>query len=195
MKSFSVLLDKPWEEQMDLSVLDWISLDTNDLTQIIFTSGTTGEPKGVMHTHNTLCIAAESWCNRLNLTSDDVVFMASTFAHQTGFVYGVRVPVHIGDTGVYQDVWNPEEFLRLTVKEKITVTTAATPFLYDVLQTESLENHDLSSLRVFAAIGAPIPRGLVREAAGKMPCSILAGWGQTENGLVTLTLQMIQKKN
>lgn len=188
MKSFSALIDKPWEEFKDPSVLDQVELDPNEVTEIIFTSGTTGEPKGVMHTHNSVTLSSVLWSDHLSLTTDDVIFMASTFAHQTGFLYGVRLPVIYGGTAVYQDIWNPEEFLQLIEKEKITFTTAATPFLQDTIQVEGIDKYDLSSFRYFIAIGAPIPRTLVKQASEKLSCRILSGWGQTENGLVTLTL-------
>ncbi|WP_458352487.1 AMP-binding protein [Peribacillus frigoritolerans] len=187
MKLFSSLFEEPWEERMDSSILDQITHDPNDVTEIIFTSGTTGSPKGVMHTHNTLCVSTNYWIDRLHLTSDDVLFMASTFAHQTGFGYGVRLPTHIGGTGVYQDIWNPREFIEWVEKEKITFTAGATPFLQDTVQMEGIERYDLNSLRVFVALGAPIPRQLVKEAVKKVPFKILSGWGQTEDGLVTLT--------
>ncbi|MES1040955.1 AMP-binding protein [Peribacillus simplex] len=187
MKLFSSLLEEPWEDRMDSSILDEITLDPNDVTEIIFTSGTTGSPKGVMHTHNTLCASTDYWIDRLHLTSDDVLFMASTFAHQTGFGYGVRLPTHIGGTGVYQDIWNPREFIEWIETEKITFTAGATPFLQDTVQMEGIERFDLNSLRVFVALGAPIPRHLVKEAMEKVPFKILSGWGQTEDGLVTLT--------
>lgn len=187
MKLFSSLFEEPWEDRMDSSILDEITHDPNDVTEIIFTSGTTGSPKGVMHTHNTLCISTDYWIDHLHLTSDDVLFMASTFAHQTGFGYGVRLPTHIGGTGVYQDIWNPREFIEWVEKEKITFTAGATPFLQDTVQMEGIESYDLNSLRVFVALGAPIPRHLVKEAVEKVPFKILSGWGQTEDGLVTLT--------
>ncbi|MGG0285968.1 AMP-binding protein [Peribacillus butanolivorans] len=187
MKSFSSLLEEPWEERMDSSILDEIIHDPNDVTEIIFTSGTTGSPKGVMHTHNTLCVSTNYWIDHLHLTSDDVLFMASTFAHQTGFGYGVRLPTHFGGTGVYQDVWNPNEFIEWIEKEKITFTAGATPFLQDMIQMEGIETYNLNSFRVFVALGAPIPRQLVKEAAEKVRFKILSGWGQTEDGLVTLT--------
>ncbi|MFF5398464.1 AMP-binding protein [Peribacillus butanolivorans] len=187
MKSFSSLLEEPWEERMDAAILDEIIHDPNDVTEIIFTSGTTGSPKGVMHTHNTLCVSTNYWIDHLHLTSDDVLFMASTFAHQTGFGYGVRLPTHFGGTGVYQDVWNPNEFIEWIEKEKITFTAGATPFLQDMIQMEGIETYNLNSFRVFVALGAPIPRQLVKEAAEKVRFKILSGWGQTEDGLVTLT--------
>lgn len=187
MKLFSSLFEEPWEDRMDSAILDEITLDPNDVTEIIFTSGTTGSPKGVMHTHNTLCISTNYWIDRLHLTSDDVLFMASTFAHQTGFGYGVRLPTHIRGTGVYQDIWNPREFIEWVEREKITFTAGATPYLQDTVQMEGIERYDLNSLRVFVALGAPIPRHLVKEAMEKVPFKILSGWGQTEDGLVTLT--------
>ena len=101
MQSFSSLLNEPWEERRDPGILDEIVHDPNDVTEIIFTSGTTGSPKGVMHTHNTLCISTDYWIERLRLTSDDIMFMASTFAHQTGFGYGVRLPTHYAGTAIY----------------------------------------------------------------------------------------------
>ncbi|WP_042347225.1 AMP-binding protein [Bacillus massiliigorillae] len=187
MKSFSSLLEEPWEEIVDSSLLDRIILDPNDITEIIFTSGTTGSPKGVLHTHNTLCVSTNYWIERLQLTANDVMFMASTFAHQTGFGYGVRLPTHIAGTGVYQDIWNPTEFLELVEQEGITYTAGATPFIQDTIQLKGLENFNTESLRAFVALGAPLPRPLVKEAREKVNFAILAGWGQTENGLVTLT--------
>ncbi|KKB34177.1 AMP-binding protein [Bacillus thermotolerans] len=188
MNSLSSFLNEPWERRRDRAELDQIQLDPNELVEVIFTSGTTGEPKGVMHTHNTVLTAPVYWIDHLSLTADDVVFMASTFAHQTGFLYGVCLPIIFGGTAIYQDIWNPNEFLELIEKERITFTTSATPFLQDVIQAERIEDFDISSLRAFIAVGAPIPRAVVKQAAEKLPCKILSGWGQTEDGMVTATL-------
>lgn len=187
MKPLSALLDKPWEEIRDVSLLDEITHDPNEVTEIIFTSGTTGNPKGVMHTHNTICVSTNYWIELMQLSSDDVMFMASTFAHQTGFGYGVRLPTTIGGTGVYQDIWNPLEFVEWIEEEGITFTAGATPFLQDLIQLEGIEKRNIKSLRVFASMGAPIPVALVKEARKKVHFAILSGWGQTETGLVTVT--------
>ncbi|WP_029421169.1 AMP-binding protein [Alicyclobacillus macrosporangiidus] len=187
MRPFAELLEEPWEQWRDPRVLDDIVIDPNDVTEIVFTSGTTGDPKGVMHTHNSLCTSTEYFVERLKMTPDDVVFMASTFAHQTGFLYGARIQVHVGCTAIYQDVWNPLEFLDAIEHKGVSITMAATPYLYDAVHVEGMEKRDLSAFRAFVTAGAPVPPALVKEAAERLPGSVLAGWGQSENGLVTLT--------
>lgn len=160
--------------------------DPNEVTLLIFTSGTTGEPKGVMHTHNTVDAAIAPLPERLSITSDEVFHMASTLGHLTGFLYGARLGVSNGATTVLQDVWNAPEFIDLIEKHGITYTSGATPFLHDLV-AQDVDGRTVDSLRIFACMGAPIPRALVREAREKLPAmTVLGGWGQSENGLVTL---------
>ncbi|MDQ0382375.1 AMP-binding protein [Amycolatopsis thermophila] len=177
----------PWEERRDPAELAALRPDPNDVTLLIFTSGTTGEPKGVMHTHNTAIAANNPLPERLGITADSVFHMASTLAHLTGFLYGARLPVQNGATCVLQDTWDARRFVELVAEHGITYTSAATPFLHDLLSAPNLAGHDLSSLRRFCCMGAPIPRALVREARRKLPgMVVLGGWGQTEDALVTL---------
>lgn len=185
--SFEDFMATPWEERREPSVLPGLRPDPNEVTLLIFTSGTTGEPKGVMHTHNTVVAMNNPLPARLGITSDSVFHMASTFAHLTGFLYGARLPVQNGATAVVQDVWDPTRFVELVEEHGITYTSAATPFLHDTLHAPNLADHDMSSLARFCCMGAPIPRVLVREAKEKLPSTVvLGGWGQSENGLVTL---------
>ncbi len=186
--SWREFIDTPWEERRDPAELAALRPDPDDVTLLIFTSGTTGEPKGVMHTHNTLLAANAPLPERLGVGAQSVIHMASTFAHLTGFLYGVRLPAQVGGaTAVYQDVWDPQRFVELVEQHRITYTSAATPFLHDTLHVPSLAEHDLSSLQRFCCMGAPIPRAIVREARRKLPeLTVLGGWGQSENALVTL---------
>lgn len=185
--SWEELMATPWEERRDPSSLDALRPDANDVTLLIFTSGTTGEPKGVMHTHNTVVAANNPLPERLGITSDSVIHMASTLAHLTGFLYGARLPVQNGATGVLQDVWDARTFVDLVERHGITYTSAATPFLHDVLSVEGLSARNVASLVRFCCMGAPIPRALVRRAKELLPSMVvLGGWGQTEDGLVTL---------
>jgi cyclohexanecarboxylate-CoA ligase len=186
--SWQEFIETPWEERRNPAELTALRPDANDVTLLIFTSGTTGEPKGVMHTHNTLVAANAALPERLGVSRDSVIHMASTFAHLTGFLYGVRLPTQVGGaTAVYQDVWDAGRFVDLVEKHGISYTSAATPFLHDTLTAPGLADRDLSSLRLFCCMGAPIPRAIVREARQKLPgLTVLGGWGQSENALVTL---------
>jgi cyclohexanecarboxylate-CoA ligase len=186
-RSWAEFMATPWEERRDPAELAELRPDPNEVTLLIFTSGTTGEPKGVMHTHNTLVAANNPLPERLGITSDSVIHMASTLAHLTGFLYGGRLAVQNGATGVFQDVWDPARFVELVEEHRITYTAGATPFLHDLLAAPNLAEHDVSSLVRFCCMGAPIPRALVREARRKLPgLVVVGGWGQTENALVTL---------
>ncbi|MGD9529017.1 AMP-binding protein [Pseudonocardia sp.] len=177
----------PWEERRDPTELAALRPDPDDVTLLIFTSGTTGEPKGVMHTHNTVVAANDPLPARLGITADSVIHMASTLAHLTGFLYGARLPVQNGATGILQDVWNATRFVELVEEHGITYTSAATPFLHDLVAAPNLAAHDVSTLRRFCCMGAPIPRVLVREARAKLPgLVVVGGWGQSEDALVTL---------
>jgi cyclohexanecarboxylate-CoA ligase len=185
--SWQEFMATPWEERRDPAELAALRPDPNDVTLLIFTSGTTGEPKGVMHTHNTVIAATTPLPDRLPITSDTVFHMASTLAHLTGFLYGARLPVQNGATCVLQDVWDAATFVDLVETHRISYTSAATPFLHDLLSAPDLEQRDMSSMQLFCCMGAPIPRALVRRAKEQLPgLTVLGGWGQTENALVTL---------
>lgn len=170
------------------TVLDWLRPDPDDVAELMFTSGTTGEPKGVLHTANTLAAAVEATIKGQRLGEDDVIHMASTLGHQTGFLYGVRMPLHLGARAVFQDVWEPEAFVRLLESERITFSMGATPFLGDTLRAPNLPEHDISSFRIFVCAGAPIPRPLAEEAGRRLPCRLAPAWGMTENAAVTSVL-------
>ena len=159
-RSWEEFAATPWEERRDPAELAALRPDPNDVTLLIFTSGTTGEPKGVLHSHNTLMAANAPLPDRLGVGPDDVIHMASTFAHLTGFLYGVRLPVQVGGaTAVYQEVWDPEQFTELVEQHRITYTSAATPFLHDTLNTPSSATRDLSSPAAVLLHGRADPAG------------------------------------
>jgi cyclohexanecarboxylate-CoA ligase len=186
MAAFDPLLKAPWEQRGDVAALHDRQVNPNALAEIIFTSGTTGEPKGVMHTHNTILGPVLSLIDRLQMTEKEVVLMASTFAHQTGYLYGVHMPTVLGGTGVYMDLWNPARAVQLIESEGVTWSMGATPFLSDLTYAPTLAQHNLTSLRIFLSAGAAIPRQLVIDARERLKCAISAGWGMSENALVTV---------
>jgi len=183
-----VLLDTPWEQRRDAGRLFAARRpDPDDVTQLMYTSGTTGEPKGVMHTSNTLLSNILICAECLGLGRDDVMFMASPMAHQTGFMYGLVMPILVGATAILQDVWELKRASASIAREGITFTMASTPFLSDLTETVAADGSDVSRLRIFLVAGAPIPRALVERARQILGTNIVSAWGMTENGLVTTT--------
>jgi len=151
------------------------------------TSVTTGEPKGVLHTSNTLFSNLEPYSRRLALGPAEVVLAASPLAHQIGFAYGMMLPIYLGGTSVMQDIWNPERAARLIAVEGVTFTMASTPFLLDLTNEAEQRPENFRSLRIYVASGAPIPRALARRAAQHLGAHIIAAWGMTENCSATVT--------
>lgn len=161
--------------------------DPNDLALIMFTSGTTGKSKGVMHTHNSVLAGAMPWPDKLGMDDSAVIHMASTFGHLTGYLYGVSLPFILGGTAVIQDVWNVDYFVYLVEKYGINHTSGAAPFLHDLLAAENLHHYDLSSLKRFCCMGASIPRSFITQAKEKLPeMRVFGGWGMTECCLSTM---------
>ena len=157
--------------------------DVSRVNEVMFTSGTTGEPKGVMHTPTTVLANVHRMIERFETSDRDVILMGSTLGHQTAYLYGYCHALVLGATTVWLDVWNPETAARLIAEHGVTFTMGATPFLNDLAYLPG--RHDFSSLRLFISAGAAIPRQLVRDARARFGATISAGWGMTENGLVT----------
>src|SRR6185369_14708651 len=158
----------------------------DDLTELMFTSGTTGEPKGVMHTSNTLLGTGLRFIAGAGLGRDDVVLMASPLAHQTGFLYGMGVALALKTKLVLQDVWNAQLAADLIQREQATYSFASSPFLADLANAGG-DSGRTRSLRLFVCAGAPIPGALVERATQQLGLKVLSGWGMTENGLATMT--------
>ncbi len=186
--SFEALLSGPaWENEADAqTILTRHRPSPDDVTQLIYTSGTTGEPKGVMHTANTTMANIIPYAGRLRLGADDVVLMASPMAHQTGFMYGLMMPIMLRARAVLLDIWDPIKAIDLVRAEGATFTMASTPFLSDLARNVDESGKAVPTLRTFLCAGAPIPGPLVEQARRVLGSKIVSAWGMTENGAVTL---------
>jgi cyclohexanecarboxylate-CoA ligase len=183
------LLERRWEDEVDLTDLYARHAPSpNDITQLLYTSGTTGEPKGVMHTSNTLLSILTKYQERLGLGGDDIIFMASPMGHQAGFMYGLMMGPMLGAKLVVQDVWDADQAALLIQDEGVTYTMGSTPFLADLTDSPAVEHADMSALRTFVSSGAPIPSALVQRATRRLGAHIISAWGMSENGSVTTTV-------
>lgn len=161
--------------------------DPTDVILLMYTSGTTGMPKGVMHCSCTLDYNIARVIERCELTAEDVIFMGSPLAHLTGFLYGMWMPLVLQTTMVLQDVWQPETAWRLIGEERASFAMGATPFLADLTHSEAAPRYNSDRFRLFVCGGAPIPRVLAENAARQLEISLMAVWGMTECGAITTT--------
>ena len=160
------------------------ALDPRALAHVGFTSGTTGEPKGVMNTHQTLDAVIRGWAGHLGhetFGTPLVQYVPSPVAHHTGFLWGVLLNTFLGGTGVYVDRWQPDRAVDHMRDEGVTFMVGAPTFVQDILNAGFAEPP--SSLRTVALAGAPIPRALVPEARERLDCFVCPAWGMTEHGL------------
>ena len=172
----------------DGGVASGTALAPNDVMQMLFTSGTTGESKGVLHTSNTLLGIILQFIKRMELGSDEVLFMPSPLAHQAGFAYGLTMGVILGAPMVLMDIWSAARAVELMEAHGATMTFAATPFLADLANFPGVEQRRLDAFHLFVTSGAPIPPVLVDLAQKKLHATVIASWGMTECCSATTTL-------
>lgn len=150
----------------------------DDVALLMFTSGTTGRPKGVLHTHRTLTVEAQSIAEVFALGAD-AVFMPSPLGHVTGLLYGVVMPLLTGSSVVLMDRWDADEAAERIEQSACRFTVAATPFLRGLADAYRRRGTP-SSLDVFVCGGADIPAALVEEARTSMGTRVCRTYGSTE---------------
>jgi 3-phosphoshikimate 1-carboxyvinyltransferase len=156
-------------------------VDEGMTAQLLFTSGSTGEPKGVLQTHVSLNLAARMHISHFGLGADDVIYVPSPLAHQTGFLYGMWIALTLGVPQVIQTVWDPEVSIDAMRSTGVTFVQAATPFLADLVRVASERHAAPEALRSFVATGAAIPRELAREAREVLGAEVGGAFGTTES--------------
>jgi cyclohexanecarboxylate-CoA ligase len=164
-----------------------IAAHGDDMAVLMFTSGTTGSPKGVMHSHNTLIACMNALSGRFGLNCDDVFLASTPVGHMTGFVAVVLIGLRQGGTVVLQDVWDGKQGVAIMAREKVTYFAASTPFLNDICDVVAAGAPRPEHLRSFLCGGAPIPPVLIERAKRETNISVCSLWGMTEVLSGTLT--------
>ena len=162
------------------------NIDPNDVSLLMYTSGTTAEPKGVLHTHNTILWEAKSVRELMGLEKDYVVLMATPITHIGGLWAGFEYTTLVGGKVVFQDVWNPEHAMQLIQNERCTFMTGPTPFLHGIVTHPKAKEYDLSSLKSFGCGGAAVPPQLIHSANNDLGIKTGRGYGLTEFSTITI---------
>jgi cyclohexanecarboxylate-CoA ligase len=155
--------------------------------EIAVTSGTTGDPKGVLHVHDSALATVQSTIVRQKIGPDDIIHLAIPVGHTFGYFYGVRCALQSGATLVLQERWEAETAAAIIGRWKATVSLGPAACIVDFLSLAPSDIDKLSSLRVFTQSGDALPAPVAERAATNLPFRISRALGMTEFGHVAST--------
>ena len=162
-------------------------LDPAAVIIAMYTSGTTGRPKCVLHTHYTYGHRVSAMAVAYGMTSADVTFMPSPVTHITGAIWAFDMPWIAGNSCVLMDVWSPEDGIACIEQHGCTVSGGATPFLQQMLDVAEAAPQRLDSLRLFFCGGTTVSPELINRAAQMVPQALFyRAYGSTECLTATL---------
>jgi len=158
----------------------------NDFARVAFTSGTTGDPKAVVHTHNTTN-SALAFLNRDHGVREDSAFLLFLPVGLNWGLFQTLQALLAGGKLVYMETFKAEETLRLIEQERITHFATAPAGLIALLNVPDFKRYDLSSLRVYITGGASCPIEVIRQARRALPGHLLELYGMLECGAQAYT--------
>ncbi len=164
------------------------ALSALDPSDILFTSGTTGAPKGVVMTHGRTLRVARDWMEMTGLCSDDRYLMVDPYFHMFGLKAGILACMVSGATMLPEAVFDVDRILERIEEDRVSVLPGPPTLYQAILDHPERDRHRLSSLRVAVTGAADIPVALVRRISAELPFStVITGYGLTEAGTATAT--------
>jgi cyclohexanecarboxylate-CoA ligase len=152
---------------------------------VLLTSGSTGTPGSVPHTHAGLAYKVDQLLEVHGLGPDDVVLMPAPLAHVSGLLHGVLVPGTAGMKAVLMDRWSPEDALALIEREQVTYMVGPPTFFLGLMDAPGFAPERVASLRVLSVGGAGVSVGFVERARDRLGCVVKRSYGSTEAPTVT----------
>jgi HIP---CoA ligase len=186
-----------WEHMLELacetseqSALDRAAdVRADDVADIIFTSGTTGVPKGAVSAHRQTVAVAAAWAERAEVTDRDVYMIIAPFFHTFGYKAGWVVALLAGATIVPQLTFDIDLVVDQIERERVTILPGPPTIFQELLAHPERDKHDLSSLRLAVTGAAMVPVSLVERMWGELTFeTILTAYGLTEAVVVTMCL-------
>jgi fatty-acyl-CoA synthase len=164
--------------------------DENDVAELFYTSGTTAQPKGVMLTHRNLFLHATSVMWALRTDDSDVQLHTIPLFHANGWGATHSITA-AGGTHVMLHRFEPKRLLQLVQEEKVTTFNLVPTMATMLLQEPSINQYDLSSLRLIHMGGSAMPSALLKELKERVGCEVSCGYGLTETSPV-LTVALMK---
>jgi acyl-CoA synthetase (AMP-forming)/AMP-acid ligase II len=164
------------------------AVTAEDVSDILFTSGTTGVSKGVVQTHARSLRVATDWVAMTGLIAGDRYLMVNPYFHMFGLKAGILASVVAGATMLPEAVFDVDRVLSRVAEERVTVLPGPPTLYQSILDHPDRGRHDLSSLRVAVTGAADIPVELIRRVVDELPFpTIITGYGLTEGGTAAAT--------
>ena len=157
-----------------------------DLAVMPYTSGTTGQPKGCIHTHRSLmftAVASPSWS--VALVPDSVAFAVLPFFHVTGMQVSMNAPLYCGSAIVILPRWDREVAGQLITRYAVTSWTSIPTMMIDFLSNPRLAEYDISSLRRVSGGGAAMPAAIAQKLRDLTGLEYMEGYGLSETMAAT----------
>ncbi|POH58013.1 long-chain-fatty-acid--CoA ligase [Arthrobacter glacialis] len=158
--------------------------DKDDTAVILYTSGTTGKPKGAELTHENLRSNAELSTKLFSMTFEDVIFGGLPFFHVFGQTCALNAAVMAGATVTILPKFDPVKALEIIQRDKVTIFEGVPTMYIALLRTAGRENYDVSSLRVAASGGSALPMEILHEFENTFSATLLEGYGLSETSPV-----------
>jgi len=163
------------------------TVDPDAVRMIMYTSGTTGKPKGVMHSHNSLHALIRQIGEHWRIEPGDAFLVASPVSHIGGSIYAFECPLLLGSTAVLMEQWDPNVAVTHFLAEGCTHFAGATPFLTQLLASARNANDRLPKLKVFICGGASVPPQLILDAVDYFEqAAVSRVYGSTEVPVTTV---------
>jgi cyclohexanecarboxylate-CoA ligase len=163
------------------------ALDPDAVRMILYTSGTTGRPKGVLHSHNTMHALITQLRDHWQLKPGDRFLVPSPIAHIGGSIYAFECPLLLGTSAVLMDRWDADTAVELIRREDCTHIAGATPFLEQLLAAAERAGTRLPELKLFVCGGASVSPSLIRRAADYFErAAVTRVYGSTEVPVTTV---------
>ena len=156
-----------------------VPIDEADESVLVFSSGTTGMPKAVRHTHRSLCVATEHWCTALGLTADDRFQVATPPSHILGLL-NLLAACAAGATVRLHPRFDLDEVLRRIEQERMTIEMAVAPIALAIANHPRLEELDLSSLRYIMWGATPVTESVAHRVTERTGVRWLPAYGASE---------------